>query len=408
MKKILIIKEELSTGGTTSSFLAFLSAMKNQTKYAIYVWTNVRVGQWKEIPDNVQMYFDERLDKSFKKPETKLEKILSLVTNRQLFLYLKVKVLRLTNRDDNKIFRMYQLMDIRRAKKQNIIKLDEFDAVITWEEFYPCYLLAEAIQTNKKIAWIHPDYIQCGFEAKYDKPSFAKLDRIIAVSETGCQSLVTIMPEYKQKFRCVENCVNVNDVRIKAKEKQDDILKEDGKINIVTVARLQNISKAMDRAVRIASKLKHKGYDFKWYFVGNGEDYKRMQMWIAENDVDDCVILLGHKDNPYPYIANADLFVLQSYYEGKPMVIDESLILGTPVLVSNYAAAQGQVPNGCGWIAVNDEENICEKIEEVLHNREVLLAAREQLSRLDVSHFINCSAYVNMLDEVLTNDCKNI
>jgi len=408
MRKILVIKDGLSTGGTTSSFLAFLNAMKFQTKYELFVWINEAEEKRREIPNHVQVYFDERLDKSFRRPQTIAEKVISLARNRQLFLYLKMKLLGLINQDDSRVIRMYQLMDIRSAKKQDMIKMDGFDAVITWEEFYPCYLLAETIQTYKKIAWIHPDYIQCGFDSKYDKPSFAKLDAIVAVSEKGRESLTATMSEYAQKFYCVENCVNVDEVRIKAKEPQNDMLKEDEIVCIVTVARLQNISKALDRAVRIASNLKSKGYSFKWFFVGNGEDYNRMQAWIIENDVSDCVILLGHKDNPYPYIANADLFVLQSYYEGKPVVVDESLILGTPVLVSNYAAAQEQVPKDCGWIADNNEEDICKKLEEVIRNRDEIISCRERLSKLDMNHFMDCSSCVNMLDEVLNNDCKNI
>jgi glycosyltransferase involved in cell wall biosynthesis len=216
------------------------------------------------------------------------------------------------------------------------------------------------------------------------------------------------MPELAQKFWCIENCVNVTEVREKSKEFQNDILKEEGKVNLVTVARLQNISKALDRAVRIASRLKKSGYNFKWFFVGNGEDYDRMQELIAENDVKDCMILLGHKDNPYPYMANADLFVLQSYYEGKPMVVDEAMIVGTPVLVSNYAAAKEQVTEGCGWVAENNEEAIYKKLKELIDNRDKLISCKENLVELDVNRFMDCSAYVNMLDEVLNNDCENI
>lgn len=408
MKKILVIKDGLSTGGTTSSFFAFLEAMKSQAKYKVFVWINKNVKSDGEFANCPYEYGSAQLERCFKQPKTVVEKLVLLIKNRQLLLYLGTKAIPVIKYNNSKIIQSYQLMDILKAKRQKAIELEDFDAVITWEEFYPCYLLAEAVKTKKKIAWIHPDYIQCGFNSKYDKPVFEKLDAIVAVSEAGQQSLKKAMPDYENKFMCVENCVNVTDIRHKAKELQNDMLKEDGGINIVTVARLQNISKALDRAVRIASKLKKAGHVFKWFFVGNGEDYNNMRTLIDENDVNDCMILLGHKDNPYPYMANADLFVLQSYYEGKPMVVDEAMIVGTPVLVSNYAAAKEQVLDGCGWVAENNEDDIYRRLEDLLNNRDKLLACKEKLAKLDINRFMDCSAYINMLDEVLNNDSKNI
>lgn len=408
MKKILIIKDGLQTGGTTASFLAFLQAMEHQEKYEVYVWINELLKADKRLPQYVHIYSTPELDGAFAHPQSAIGKILRLLKNQQFYPYLKSRFLLKKNRDNRRVIACYQQMDIKKAKSQKKIELSEFDAVLTWEELYPCYLLAECIQTKKRIAWIHPDYVQCGFEPQYDRPVFEKLDAIVAVSKGGQHSLKNAMPELAHKFRCVNNCVNVMKIREKSEEPQQDIIQEEEQITLVTVARLQNISKALDRAVRVSSRLKKAGYCFKWYFVGNGEDYERIQTLIEENDVKDCMVLLGHKDNPYPYMKKADLFVLQSYYEGKPVVVDEAMIIGTPVLVSDYASAKSQVIEGCGWVVDNDEDAIYKGMEEILGNTDKLLECKKHLAKLDVERYMDCSAYVNLFDEVLKDDCEDI
>ena len=74
-----------------------------------------------------------------------------------------------------------------------------------------------------------------------------------------------------------------------------------------------------------------------------------------ELGVDDIVEFVGEKKNPYPYILHSDLFALYSAYEGHPMVIGESIAIGTYILTTNYAAASEQIREEHGCIASSDE-----------------------------------------------------
>ena len=74
--------------------------------------------------------------------------------------------------------------------------------------------------------------------------------------------------------------------------------------------------------------------------------------------VDDVIIFEGEKANPYPYIEKSDLFALFSAYEGYPLVIGEAMLLKTPILTTNYAAAKEQIPKDKGIIAESDGEFI--------------------------------------------------
>ena len=56
---------------------------------------------------------------------------------------------------------------------------------------------------------------------------------------------------------------------------------------------------------------------------------------ISENGLEDKIILLGFKDNPYPYIKKADFLFLPSLHETFSMVVSEAHILGTRVIASD-------------------------------------------------------------------------
>ena len=53
--------------------------------------------------------------------------------------------------------------------------------------------------------------------------------------------------------------------------------------------------------------------------------------------------LLGKKENPYPYMKQADYFCLFSEYEGYGMVLEEAKILQKPILITNTAAKEAHI-----------------------------------------------------------------
>lgn len=405
MKKILVIKNGVATGGTTTSFLAFLDSMIKQKEIIVEAWIgNTPQDKIQEvIPKEITCIKNSDLERAFK-VETGFKKILTLIKNRQLCLTLQYHLFDMKRKGKNQLIPLFQKMDIRRAKSQKNIDLMEYDAVLTWEEFYPCYLLAEKIQAKKKIAWIHPHYQQCGFLKKYDYPYFRKLDAIVTVSKNCQASMQNIFPEISEKIYAVENAILTNAILKKCMEPQSEIIHWEG-INIVTVARLQNVSKALDRAIRIAANLKNEGLLFKWYFIGDGEDREMLIEMIALYGLEKEIILLGQQNNPYKYVKAADLFVLQSYYEGRPMVVDEAMIIGTPVFVSNYSAASEQVPSKYGIIVDNNEVDIFKGLRSIINDLNLLDSYKNNLKGLNLDVYNATNRYMELIKGVIDNDC---
>jgi hypothetical protein len=92
-----------------------------------------------------------------------------------------------------------------------------------------------------------------------------------------------------------------------------------------------------------------------WYIIGAGSQKEYIEKEIRLYHLEDTVIMLGAKDNPYPYFKSADLYVCTSDSESFSYTIFESKILHTPVLSNNFPVAYEVLDNDCGWVCPMDE-----------------------------------------------------
>ncbi len=74
--------------------------------------------------------------------------------------------------------------------------------------------------------------------------------------------------------------------------------------------------------------------DFHLTILGEGPERARLETMIAQRNLQGKVILAGLSDNPWPYYAAADAFLLPSRWEGLPNVALEALACGTPVIAT--------------------------------------------------------------------------
>lgn len=82
---------------------------------------------------------------------------------------------------------------------------------------------------------------------------------------------------------------------------------------------------------------------FKWYFIGEGAQRNDIEKQINLLGLQDDVKLLGMKTNPYPYMAQADVYIQTSRHEGFGMTIAEARILGIPVVSTNFDVVYNQI-----------------------------------------------------------------
>ena len=231
--------------------------------------------------------------------------------------------------------------------------------------------VGERIISNCKIAFLHSDIIMEGGDYDDMKKKYSAFDWIVNVSMSGKRNFDSIFPEFCERSKVVYNLFNSEDI-LEAGSKYT-IKPEEARLVFVTVSRLSYL-KGIDRIKEITRDLKKANIEnYIWYVVGEGEgDFQsdKLNRWCERNDLSNNLIFVGSKNNPYPYIKNADAFIFPTRTEAFPMVTIESLILGTPVITCSYSSAHEQIiDNIQGIIIENETSELFRVIKEILLNR---------------------------------------
>lgn len=277
---------------------------------------------------------------------------------------------------------------------------DEYDVCISWEEIFCNYLLAEKIPVKHKIGYIHPNYRETYFSKTADAPYLKKFDRIVTVSQSCKNTLRDVFPRLSDRIVYIPNRLHIGHLQ-ELSDAYDAPMNADD-FNLLTVARIVDGDKAVFRIVSLAQRLVSEGFRFKWYIVGDGSDRIELERRIHEKGLDDIIISVGQLDNPCPYMKAADLFVMQSHKEGRPVAVDEAMALGTPALITAYSSAAEQVINGVnGWIAADDESDIYDKMKHIFENKELLTEARDNLMNTGKLHYEDCREMIRMLRDLV-------
>ncbi|MGG0185169.1 glycosyltransferase [Bacillus rhizoplanae] len=253
-----------------------------------------------------------------------------------------------------------------------------YDVAIGYLEKNPVYFCIDKVKAKKKIGFIHNDYGELGMDSDIDMGYFAKLDSIVTVSGECANALKERFPMYKKKVKVMYNIVSPNMINKMSLEKID--MKDKG-TKIVSVGRL-NYQKGFEMAIEACKELRSDGYKITWYVIGEGEEKAHLEKMIEENDLEGKFILLGIKENPYPYIREADIYVQPSRFEGKSIAIDEAKILHKPIVVTNFSTAKDQIKNKENGIIVEmDPHAISGGIKELIDNKELRNKLIDNLSK---------------------------
>lgn len=256
-------------------------------------------------------------------------------------------------------------------KKMN---LEGYDVEIAFKEGF-CSIFVACGNTKKKINWVHVDYKVMNYSKNYMsllKTLLPRFDAQVAVSKQAASSYEEVF-ELKEKVQVIHNVIKDDVILDKA---QEPIQYRDDTLTFVSVGRL-HYQKAYDRQLDVLHELKNRGYQFKCYILGDGEEREALEAKHKELDLEDCCFFLGNKTNPYAYLKQADLFVLASLYEGLPTVVYESLIVHTPVFSSDVAGVEEQLIGKYGMIVKNSKEAIVEGLAWMMDHPEELKKYKE-------------------------------
>ena len=236
--------------------------------------------------------------------------------------------------------------------------------------------ILKKVNADRKIAFLHCDYLRCGANCDANNADYAAFDAIAACSD-GCRdSFVKAMPMLAEKCQTVPNFHRYD--KIKALAAQTPYTFDSETLNIVTVGRLAH-EKGLERAIRAIEHARRQGISAMLHLVGSGPKENELRNLADELGLQGAVVFHGSQSNPYGFMCNADLLLITSYHEAAPMIIDEAYCLGLPVLSTDTTSAKEMIlDRDCGWVCGNDQDSINRAFEEILLNRGALKHTRLQ------------------------------
>ena len=232
----------------------------------------------------------------------------------------------------------------------------------------PHRIVAEKVKAKKKIAWIHTDYTRVWVDAEDELKVWQKYDYVASISGDVTNTFLQVFPSLAPKIVEIENILSPSFVRKRAElQDVDKEIRHEGAITLLSVGRFsdaKNYDNVPDICKRLINETK---LNIKWYIIGYGGDEALIRKKIKEAGMEEHVILLGKRSNPYPYIKNCDIYVQPSRYEGKSVTVREAQMLCKPVVVTNYPTAPSQIRSGIdGVIVPMDNEGCANGLAEVI------------------------------------------
>lgn len=245
---------------------------------------------------------------------------------------------------------------------------------------FTTFYVAEKVKAKKKISWVHSRFST--LDAQYLNKYYKKFDKIYAVSKDTKNDFLSCVEIEDNKVEIFYNLIDYEEIRQLANEKIEYILKKDS-IILVTVGRLEKV-KGIDMAVEVARILNENNFDFCWYVIGEGTERNNIQNLICKYNLSDKFILLGLKENPYPYMKNCDIYIQPSRYEGYCTTTNEARILARPVITTDVYGAKEQFANGENGLIVDiDYQCIANAVVYLIENPDIRKLFQSKLSTLN-------------------------
>ena len=255
----------------------------------------------------------------------------------------------------------------------------EYDLAVSF--LMPHYFVAEKVHSRKKVAWIHTDYTKLRIDRESELRMWARYDHIASISDTVSECFCQVFPELRRKLVKIENIMPAAVIRKSALADCPADMPPAGDLRILSVGRYCE-AKNFDNVPDICRRIRKMGLDVKWYIIGFGATEELIRRKIAEAGMEEHVILLGKRSDPYPYIAHCDLYAQPSRFEGNSVTVREAQILAKPVVITRYATSASQLCDGVdGVIVPMDNEGCARGIAALLRDPERTEQLRENCRR---------------------------
>lgn len=244
----------------------------------------------------------------------------------------------------------------------------EFDYIFNfrWPSIFTSIISEDVFKWRKKYIWIHNDFFSFVAKKSFLSKCIMYFKRILYKNIFKYDYVFCVSNEIRDRLKSVyknlnnvETLYNIIDKKLildlwNKKWFVDDF----SWLKILSVWRLVHM-KWFDIAVEVFSKLKKKYKNIRWYVIWNWYERDKLLCLIKKYNLEHDFLLLGEKNNPYPYMKSCDLYVQTSRVdsfsslEGFCLTIAEAKIFNLAIVSTVFPWAKEQLYNYSKWVLVN-------------------------------------------------------
>ena len=349
--KLLFRHRSMEMGGVEKVMLSIVNNL-NPEKFEITVCLNLNQGELRnEFPPHIRKLYLAEGKEDFSKN----------IILQKIQLYQRKKKL-------EKLRKNPEIID-----KQHLKEYFDIEIGMTYNDFES--VLNSSNKNSKKIGWFHSEINVPGLKPLLPEilKQFPQFDVMVYCSQKIKDLMHIHHPDlHFPREKVIINAISIEEIKVKAAEKIEPFSE---KPSFVSVGRL-HYRKGYHKLIEAHTKLIREGHEHQILIVGEGEHRQNLEKLIKENKVERTFILLGNKMNPYPYIKNADFFILPSESEAWPLVIAEALILQKPIIATDTGDVSMMIaPEKTGIL-------IPYKVEEMYYSMKRFLTDKPLISDL--------------------------
>lgn len=351
MKKLLFIIPGLKTGGTNSSLNSLVNLIKD--KAGVHILT--------------LSYHDKNHDFPFEDKIIKANPLISYLCTNYKNLSGSYRLKCIIIKGLAKLLKIFKLDIYELVFKRYIRDFEEkyhFDYVVAYEEGLATKFASFFVNRNK-IAWIHCNYNHYLGNGSSEESIYQNFFRIVCVSKYTSRVFSDRYPSLGDRTLSIYNIVDTSHIIHKAQMPIEDQRFKTDRFVILSVGRFNKV-KRFSYIPQLAALLKKRNVNFYWYVIGPqtaDSDYNVFNANIKKYGVDDNVIWLGPKNNPYPYFKNSNLYVCLSLSEACPMVFIEAAICNLPLVSTSFPSAKEFIRDN-----YNDYISDIDNLDKLIYN----------------------------------------
>ena len=253
--------------------------------------------------------------------------------------------------DKGKLSYQIRVFFRRLSKLCKLKKTGNYNAAISFLDSANVANIITGKRYTKVITTVHSKLSASGFDWKYKyivfplvRLFYGHADNVVAVSKGVEQDLREQIHYKGHNLVTRYNGFDFNEIKTMSKEQltDDENKMFDNHTVLISVGRLTK-AKGYWHLIRAMQLIIRDIPDVLLLILGAGEQEQYLKKLCEDLNLQDRVVFKGAVDNPFKYMARADLFVMSSIFEGLPSSLIEALVLGTPCVATDFKSGAREV-----------------------------------------------------------------